>query len=255
METLEAELGLSPFPSPVSHTNSEHSSHLKGVTTARLPVAVQPPNENDTGVNDINPHIEIDLGRTFLDFIRENQDLVKAYTSRRPNVELDLAQKFLRFTSENQNVVQAFISFTNRVPRNTPPPPSHAVAKSPRKPSDSNRTISDWVTSLDDSENDADHLQLAIDLNSKTRSQHIAAAMKATGYTNSELLASYSRGEVQIGGQWAHRVKLSGLQRCDRCRRLEHRSCVQFRKEDTYFHGLACVGCRSSKVGCSLTRA
>ncbi|CAF9915286.1 MAG: hypothetical protein HETSPECPRED_002350 [Heterodermia speciosa] len=197
--------------------NAPHQARSKVTSTAAstvtLHTAVQPSNEKQTNADDVQPHNEIKLGRIFLGFVRKNKDLVKAYNSRLPYVELDLSQKFLRFTSENQDLIQACISrVPDQAPTNTLRFPSNAVPTSPRPSSDSYQTCPVSATSSDEADNAADNAadppQPTISLNALTRSQymkHIAAAMKATGYSKEELFASYGRGEVPIGGQWAQR--------------------------------------------------
>ena len=234
--------------------NAPHQARSKVTSAAAsavtLHTAVQSSNENQTNVDDVQPYNETELGRIFLDFVRKNKDLVKAYNSRLPYVELDLSQKFLRFTSENQDLIQACISqVPDQVPTNTLQFPSNAVSTSPRPSSDSHQTYPASATSSDEADNAADPPQPTMSSNVLTRSQrmkHIAAAMKATGYSKEELFARYGRGDFSIGGQWAQRVDLLGSKRCGACRWLAKSPCVRIGKEDTVWHGnfwnkLVCV--------------
>ena len=266
-EVLEAQ-GLSPGRPRENRSDLAQSDFGKAPCQTRIkvastaasnaahPVTVQSPNGNETNTDMVYPHIEIDLGRIFLDFIKENKDLIKGYNSRLPYTELDLSKEFLGFISKNQDLVKSYMSrLADQVPINTLPLSSNAVSTSPQPSTDSDRTFSDSASSSDEADIDDDLPQPTMALDPATRSQHIAAAMKETDYSKPELLASYGRREIPIGGRWAQRVNLLGSNKCDRCRRLPASPCVQFAKEDMFQNGLSCVGCRTSKVKCSLNSA
>ena len=267
-ELLEAQ-GLSPALSRENRSslaqsdsgNSRHQIRSKvpstGASGASLSAVVQRSDANKPNADDVYPHIEIDLGRAFLDFVRENHDLIKAYNSRLPYIELDLSQRFLRFTSENHGLVQAFISRTTRQGPAKPPAVSSkgiAVLISPRPPLGSVRTIPNSTASSDETDNNNDASpppQPVVDLKKTHSSQHIAAAMKTTGLNKLDLLNSYGRGEVAIGGQWAQQVNRVGAKKCHRCRELAKSPCTQVARGDAYYHGIACVRCRTMKMKCS----
>ena len=195
-----SDLAQSDFEKAPCQTRNKVAS--TAASNAADPVAVQSLNENEINTDMKYPHIEIELGRIFLDFIKENEDLIKSYNSRLSYTELDLSKEFLGFTSKNQDLVKVYISrLADQVPTNTPPLSSNAVSTLPRPFSNSDRTFSDSTTLSDEADIDDDLPQPTTNLNPATCSQHNAAAMKSTGFSKSELLTTYDKGEIPIGGQ------------------------------------------------------
>lgn len=165
------------------------------------------------------------------------------------NVDTKLFGAFLDFIKNNKNLVQDYIS---QLPYRDATNPSLEPSKDDSVPSltvQANIVGFQALPSPSSESSESDWQGPAQPVSATTKaSNHVRAAARKAGLTGTELLDRYGNGEIDIAGQRARSEVLSGEERCGRCVMQDER-CVRVVK-DEYFKGDACIGCRRRKHRC-----